>query len=92
MSDEGIPAELREWVAEKRAILQAIDDPEQYEALRKQYEDELTAMLAAYEGHQMVMEVRADPVAILAGRSDAHEPLLRLAVDDTLVTIIRASG
>ena len=39
MSDEGIPAELREWVAEKRAILQAIDDPEQYEALRKQYEE-----------------------------------------------------
>lgn len=92
MSD-GIPDELRGWVDEHRAILDRVarETPDQLDALREQYTDELTALLAPYEEGpaQLRMEVRAEPMALLAGRPAVHAPELSLHIDEARVTIIR---
>ena len=92
--DDGIPAELRPWVDEHRAELERVarEEPGRLDALRAQYTDELTALLAPYEpASQISVEVHADPVAILAAHTTAHVQQITLRVDDGMVTIIRAN-
>lgn len=93
MSDDGIPDDLRPWVEDRKAELARIHetDPDLAERLRVHYEDQLTAMLEPYQGQQINLDLSAEPTAILRAHMTPHEPRLTLTIDDSKVTVIRAT-